>query len=95
MKSKILLMVIYFGLFNLLTVFTNIALRTDANANANANANEKALKVGIEIWPPYQFWSNGKLVGMDIEILEFVLGAAGLNANYQEQPWQRQLKWEH
>ena len=49
------------------------------------------IKVGWEDWPPYQFKNQGKVSGLDIEIVGEVAKAAGCKLILKEVPWKRQL----
>lgn len=47
--------------------------------------------VGWELWYPYQYMKQDKLVGLDVEILNAIAKKANININYTELPWKRHL----
>lgn len=51
----------------------------------------KPLKVGWELSQPYQFLSNGKVVGIDMEILDLTIGKMGCELEKIEMSWKRLL----
>lgn len=58
----------------------------------NANANE-TIKIAISDFPPFEFIENGKIVGLDVEIVTEVLKNAGYNAEFISIPkWEEALK---
>ncbi|MFE8070499.1 transporter substrate-binding domain-containing protein [Marinobacteraceae bacterium S3BR75-40.1] len=44
-----------------------------------------------EPWPPYQYIDNGRLTGLDIELLEAIAKEAGCALHFVRQPWARAL----
>lgn len=51
----------------------------------------KNLRVGWELSQPYQFLQDGKVVGIDMEILDLVLKQMGCEVTKIEMPWKRLL----
>ncbi|MBF0225249.1 MAG: amino acid ABC transporter substrate-binding protein [Desulfobacterales bacterium] len=53
-------------------------------------ANANTLKIGYEDWEPYQFEdANGKLTGVDIDLVSAILDTAGLQYEFKKMPWKR------
>lgn len=66
------------------------ALLTTAVAAPVAHAC--TVSMGWEAWPPYQFINaDGKLTGLDIELVEAMGRSAGCTVQWRESPWARQL----
>jgi len=52
----------------------------------------KNFKLAYEEYPPYEYKQDGKLVGVDIEILEEAAKIAGATLEFKEYPWARATK---
>jgi len=52
----------------------------------------KNYKLAYEEYPPYEYKQDGKLVGVDIEILEEAAKIAGVTLEFKEYPWARATK---
>jgi len=55
-------------------------------------AMAKTYKLVYEEYPPYEYKVNGKLTGMDVEILEEAAKTAGVSLEFKEYPWARATK---
>ena len=78
-----------FGFFKQAALFVAINLC----CFISAAVADKVLNVGVSHYPPFQqFDQNGKVYGIDIEILDSVLKHAGYKANYIRMPWPRQIE---
>lgn len=51
---------------------------------------QEALRVGFHIRPPFQYYDqNGRLTGLDIELMRLIAKKAGMGVVFQEFPWNR------
>ncbi len=50
------------------------------------------LVIATTEWPPYVFMENGKLTGIDVEIIQEVCKRNGIESDIQMVPWKRALK---
>ncbi len=50
---------------------------------------EKELPLGMEDFPPFEFEKDGKIVGVDTEIIEMVLKRLGYAPKIEMMPWKR------
>lgn len=56
------------------------------------SAQAESLKVGWEPWEPYQYEnSQGKLTGLDIDLIRAILEGSKLNHEFVKRPWKRLL----
>lgn len=53
--------------------------------------NDSKLIAGYDIAKPFHYLEDGKLIGIDIEILESVIGKTGYTIEFIEMPWARTL----
>lgn len=54
----------------------------------------KTLSIGWEPWIPYQFQDKeGKLTGLDIDLITAIAENAGYSLSFAEIPWKRQLEY--
>lgn len=51
----------------------------------------KTLKIGWEQWEPFHMKINGKLVGMEIELMNAIVEETGCKVEFVEIPWARAL----
>lgn len=55
---------------------------------------QEHLVIGREEWAPFQYEDDGKLTGIDIELVAAIMDRAGIRATFSdEMPWKRILKW--
>jgi len=54
--------------------------------------SNKTYKVVMETYPPYELSQNGKITGLDVEIIQSVFEIMGEKVVFEEYPWERCLK---
>ncbi|RMF17979.1 MAG: hypothetical protein D6758_05290 [Gammaproteobacteria bacterium] len=70
----------------------SLCLMLSLQARAGGQTCNRAFLVGWEPWPPYQYVdATGHLTGLDIELVQAVMGALSCEVRFQQLPWKRQL----
>ncbi|WP_296063321.1 transporter substrate-binding domain-containing protein [uncultured Amphritea sp.] len=62
-------------------------------SNTAAAACQTRFLVGWLDWKPYQVWHNGKITGMDIELLDAIMHQAGCSYELTKVPWERTMRY--
>lgn len=59
--------------------------------SAMAQCPDKEIRVGWEPWPPYAMMRDGRLTGLDLDMIRLLLDEMGCSYRFIERPWKRLL----
>ncbi len=69
-----------------------LGLICSSQSFANPGCPDRPLKVGWEVYQPYQFEEKGVPKGIDIDILQLVMKSLGCDVIMVKMPWKRLLR---